>query len=35
MTSEDEEYADETLNEEDFQVNDIASIFDDAENEEN
>ena len=34
MTSEDEEYADETLNEEDFQVNDIASIFDDAENEE-
>ena len=34
-TSEDEEYADETLNEEDFQVNDIASIFDDAENEEN
>lgn len=35
MTSEDEEYADETLNEEDFQVNDIASIFDDAENEKN
>ena len=35
MTSDDEEYADETLNEEDFQVNDIASIFDEAENEEN
>lgn len=30
MTSDDEEYTDETLSEDDFQVNDIASIFDDA-----
>lgn len=27
MTSEDDEYTDETLNEEDIQINDIASIF--------